>query len=288
MVNFDKALREVYNKASLEPIVIDNVGKRTISDDMWNDYISRIEDPVYKNIVETVRKNTIYVPWKDLVSNLILSYEKFLTEIGDKPFKILIETRKFSSQDIFILLLWNKIKDIKNFEGFITENSQLDNDEIILIIDDCIYSGHTTLGSIDVLTYNNPKVKFYFHIVIPYVYTENITRELDRFNLSGYTIHNVVDIYPIKEFRDMRRVLIKYGFEGTHLVPIYFDHKVGGRCSTFYKIYMEGYISEQESKQESKPENIGMLLPLAPYTDIKDILYKRYFKNIYNPPVNGK
>tara|TARA_R100000750_G_scaffold57451_1_gene44469 strand:+ start:1832 stop:2683 length:852 start_codon:yes stop_codon:yes gene_type:complete len=270
-------LIEAYNTASSEVFVINDVGQREIPEHTWDNYLDKIDDPIFKDIVSNVRKYTKYVPWYIFKINLHLSFNKFLKNIGKTDFKIFVDMWKFGSQNLLIILLWNKIRHLDNFKGFVTAKTIFHNPCSILIVDDCSYSGHTTIGAIDEITSNNRNVKFDFHIVIPYICMKTLLDELEYHVINvKFDLYNVVDTYCIPRFDKLNDTLNEYGLEGDHLVPIYFDHKVGGGCSTFYKIYMRGYIPGKE--------DFGMLLPIVPHTDIKNEFYQKYFKDIFQPP----
>lgn len=160
-----------------------------------------------------------------------------------------------------------------NLVDIINKESQLLPPEInILIVDDCIYTGQHTIGTIDDFTSNlvlkkypsykepydipnfrseqeNIIKKINFHFVIPYVSQYGRKSIQDAFgivnsfyprsvlrSLNWNEIVNTYDEGKIGIF------VMKFQIENMDVPAIYFDHKVADSFSTFSTIYLQGII----------------------------------------------
>lgn len=240
-------------------INVEHSGERKIYGTTWDAYISQLSNATDVEIIEQVESKTVYVDWERFIKLLEHSFTDFVREIGDQPFYIYLPTNKFGSEYVLVAWLWQDIKKL-NFQGFVSlnDNSMLKDDANVLIIDDAIYSGHNLMGSIDELMYTT-RLKFNFYIVVACSSLENLGQ---------------VE-FPDVKIRLFNSLLVpRIPTEGTsyeqymdELVPMYFDHKIAGKASTFTDVYTE-------------------LLPYPPDDSAKYKLYETYFATLVSPPAN--
>lgn len=257
-------MEEIFDKVDVKTIVIEHDGQRAISDAAWNDYIAKISDHKLAELVTKVRKQTVYISWGEFLKNLDHSFDMFSKKIENRPFKLYLPSDKFGSEYVFAALLWGRIKNL-NCIGIIGINGPVNDGDHILFIDDAIYSGHSLMYQIDMLSMN---AKIIYHAVIPYVSSMVVDFKQSFPHLHGiFYATKLIPTISVAGNAPFNQYMHS-------LVPLYFDHKVAGSCSTFHLIYMKS-IGIKENK---------ILLPIAPDTDIKTRLYKLYFQGLVPAP----
>lgn len=259
-------MEAIFNSIDINDIKLPTSGERAITNDQWDIYQNKITDRRIRNLIKTVRKETIYVSWDMFKSYLMGAFQQFAQKIGDQPFKVFLPLHKFGSEYIFTALLWDSLKKL-NMSSIITTDDTINDHDHILFIDDAIYSGTYVTCISNRLLGQNRKINL--HIVV--ACSSHITKRFRRvFNQS-------VSIYATKYIPWIQiGACSPFYMYNKELVPLYFDHKVASACSSFYLIYMKG-ITANESFS-------GMLLPLSPDTSLKTLIYEKYFKDSSVPP----
>lgn len=238
-------------------------GYRNLDPLKVKDYIISTPEPLFKDFVTSVLDHTKYYDFYKFKAALLISLNKFIQEIADRPFYIFFNLMdRIGSEQWLVLLLWNRLRNL-NVKGFITSYSdQVPEDSSILIIDDAIYSGTNMISLMDNYTYgmheiNRRPIMYQFHLVVPYVsLTGGI--EVESFNtlsfISTIRLYSHIQTYSIREILSHEHkilshydlIISSYGIEGDP-VPIYFDHKIGNEFASFPTIYLEGRIPNRSS-----------------------------------------
>lgn len=287
---------------------------RSFDNNKIKEYLSHFNETDKLFINEIINK-TLYIKYNDFSEELLKSLEKFIININQKDFYIMLSSGKIGSENWIIALLWDKLRKL-NVKGFINENSVISIENIIdiLIIDDAIYSGNNMLSKIDYLSYNLSKSlnktqrmigeNLKFHIVVPYISVLgeksiinfckelNITYEIYTTNHIP-TLDTIIDInkfYPDKTKNIDEFLYEKLMFELITIPAIYFDHKVAGPMSTFSTIYIDGILPNNsdtsvEQKEITIPnrKKYGHLFKILPSrAKIQELidLYKNYQINL--------
>ena len=265
-----------FDELNQDDLTVIAPGKRGISEEMWSAYLSTISDSKLLEVAKEVKKKTLYADWDTFTAMLHESFNDFKSAVSaDSNIKIVLPS-KFSSEHILVGLLWKEIKELK-FAGFITCETKAEDGDVVLMIDDAMYSGHHAMHALDMISFSNHKnTSFEFHAVIPYtskMAKEQLINDVMT-QAKKVVVHSRVEMDVI-EVPEELALNPEYMFGILHLTPLYFDHKVAGSCSTFTSIYLFGIPS------------FGMILPIKPDTDIKQRVYDEYFEDITKPPTFG-
>lgn len=178
------------------------------------------------------------------------NFNSFIQKIGNRPIYIFLDGQKIGSEHWIIAILWPIIKTL-NIQGFIYDEKSYipEGDVELIMIDDCIYSGHRIMGLIDEFTYKVKNThRFHFHVITPFscdTGIENINTLISYSNCK-ISIHTKGFIKNLINTIDLIKFPIPSIFEKifqSSLFPlIYFDHKVAGISSTYPQIYIEGIL----------------------------------------------
>src|SRR3990170_5248998 len=80
-------LENIFDIACEEEWSVSHDGERSISSETWNKYLSLLKTKD-KIIVTSIRENTTYISWSQLVRDLYKNFNKFSREIGDDCFYV--------------------------------------------------------------------------------------------------------------------------------------------------------------------------------------------------------
>nr|QBK90171.1 MAG: uncharacterized protein LCPAC102_00840 [Pithovirus LCPAC102] len=238
-----KITKEIIDQLSILNLDMDPVD-RSIDQTKVNNYLNSIQDFKIKEITQLIIDNTTYINFNTLKNELIKQVNKLPNNIN-----ILFDTRdKVGSEHWLIVLIWPWIKNkvIKVINTF----TDIDNDYPILIIDDAIYSGHYMMGVMDMISYEykqfnniswNAPFKNKFIGMVAYASKngiEGINRNskymgADILIYTDNIIANISQLIPNYNNDYMHK---NFGIENDN-VPIYFDHKIAGKFSSFPNIY---------------------------------------------------
>jgi hypothetical protein len=201
--------------------------------------------PELREVLNKIFKNTKHISYKTFKFILNNNFKEFLhyCNVNNITSVILfldnINFNKITSKSNFWVAqhfyqyIKNKninlnIKIIYNY----TDIQYLDNNELILIIDDCAYSG-SQLSDILSKKFNFPNKKFRIYLIITFISEaaiKLITKSIHKNTLI--LSKNKIIIYPISHYLTPK----DYKFYPTKYL-IYFDHKLADEVSIITSIY---------------------------------------------------
>lgn len=278
------------------------ISSRSISDARAADYLARFpQDGPQHRLVESVLAWTRYIPHGELITGLEKSLDRFISAIGTKPFYIYLPLIKFGSENILLLLVWERLRKL-NLAGFVTEDhptvmpliqknefvTQLPKNSHVLIIDDALYGGHNTMSKVDSVSYqsismHSQESPLYFHVVIPFV--SSMGKEMLQSGIFvGPEQHIQVMCYEQEVIPSFAAIDSSYteelaeifGLEGSSQMAVYFDHKVANDFATFSTIYLQGVVPGQPA--------FGPVLTVLPDTEVKHRVHAKYFSDLIGAP----
>lgn len=221
-----------------------------------------------KPIISKIIKNTMYITINKFLHIFLRNLKAFLRNYKKKVLYIFIENRKgFKEKSNY--WLYEYIKEIlptykiNLISDYYDDLSKLDENDYILFIDDCIYTGHQLGGNIASLIYYNEsklKINNYTNIfvLVPFisldgmnyinqVFAENNQDNKFRLHYNKFIIKpvNTNDLLTQEEIETMTKYYPKkiYGLEksGSHYFEdkslIYFQHKLADMQSTIPLFY---------------------------------------------------
>lgn len=140
-------------------------GRRIIHDDVCDAYLAEL-DPIDCEDVERLLDLTFYIGWSQMIRMARENVRRFLVDIGNKPYYILL-SYKFGSEDLIIAKVWDLLEE-SNLIGFIDYDEPFINERSanVLIVDDAIYSGQNITDQIHNLVVNNEGVEIDIYVVV--------------------------------------------------------------------------------------------------------------------------
>ncbi len=269
-------------------------------------------DPNVQDICRKIINNTQHISFEKFIMNFNKIINELLLFINkDRPIFILIdndmgEDHTFKSN----YWLYNYVSSYIQFKTnnnceikliFNTENKLLQNEDTIIFIDDCIYSGSQMSDTISRME-NNNKLKLTYYILVPYISNKGfdlIVKEFNELeNRNKYcelkiptNYNNLILINNILN-KDELLILEQYYFKKTSInnsYLIYFDHKLADTYSTITHFYLgivpnkynnsitnikEAIIIPIIKNCKSYINNIDVMSPKCPAPP-----YKKGFKN---------
>ena len=239
--------------------------------------------PDARNAVDKFIKNTTYITYETFIGYInhnLAAVVKQLQE--DRPIFVYIDyynqNKYYKQKSNFWLYLYiNQIAAEKYNKKvyMITHLNKrtLKDDDIVLLVDDCIYSGTQMSDVIRIL--DNPRNK-YLHLIlfVPFLSHEGANRVIENFEMNEnlydctFSFSDIVFyISPLSRYMDANEYIniIKYyrNYEGKDFrlntdaqedickYPIYFDHKVADYMSSFPEIY-GGLVPNDHNLQNTK------------------------------------
>jgi len=235
-----------------------------------------------------------------------VSYETFVKKIKENLIKLLKEHYK-TNNTIFVFLNRFEYKSksnywmykyilyfLKNIQEdvkiiFTLEEEEINDNDIILLIDDCIYSGEQMSSTIEKITDYYEKIKKVKLILfVPYIskrgikwindsYTKNTFLKECVFIISDHEVIEPLTYYLLREDinnlfkyskKDLYNLVEYYNQYDINRYAIYFDHKLADDVSTFPIIY-NGIVPNEKNLNLLKKE-------------IRDITQYDYFPLITN------
>ena len=205
----------------------------------------------YKNFVKVLYDNFKYLI-DYCYTKKISSISLYLGKIDEESNKITNKSNFWIAQHFYQFI---KMKKIKLNINIIFDLKNINDDDFILILDDCSYTG-TQLSSFILnksKTINNfTKIKFFF--LIPFISKYSIEIIKDTFKSYLKSSHKPIFskkseiIEPLKKLmtKDEIKLLKKYYIDKENIsdiisfenkYPIYFDHKLSDIFTTYTDIY---------------------------------------------------
>jgi hypothetical protein len=275
-------------------------------------------DKKIRHIVKKIIDNTTYISFKEFKKQLVKSFKKFIKYIKKLKINIVYvyKTKNFEnkSNGWIYYLFTSYLKTIKNNIKFILISDEklnlLNNNDLLLITDDCIYSGHQMKSNLINNIGKNKKinVSLLIYILCPYISSYGINaitykEHLIEFNykiIIGY--HKKLDKYLCRNFLSQEEIkLMKSYYSNLNLKDVvnddddlyyiefdgflvYFNHKLADYASTITLFYMgvvPNNYNKKILKERTKNGNKNGNLPLQIIPLINNCNY-----NIININVN--
>lgn len=269
-------------------------------------FINAIDDEETKKTVRILLNNTTHITYDIFLEQIQKHVPYLLEHVPDnRPIFVYIDVRDRIDNDYFynksnywlFMLLKSFLppnQDISVIKSL--NSSKIKDNDIILFIDDCIYSGIQMSNSIRNLeNVDNKSLKFM--IYVPYVSKAGIELVkqafIDNEQLKSCELFELEDYKMITPFgcfitENQAMELAKYYIhlkvdDILNAYPIYFDHKVAKHVSSFPNIYA-GIIPNEWNKEgiltiltnDVKLENLNTELEDLQQNDIQIRLQWRF------------
>jgi hypothetical protein len=245
-----------------------------LDSDKVTKYLAKCQ--VHNTLTKSIIDNTTYVKYDQFKDALFQSYDKFITEVADQEFYILVNSidptninNKDDNSEYYVLaLLWDKLKlKTSKLKSVITSKTILPSDEPahILVLSDSLFDNSHLFDTIKNLMYfrfGKEKIKpdlYNFHILCPFVISNQVKslyhmiRNNQYMNVltcsiklhASYRMDLLSDLVKFTE-DDIKTLIKEFGITSVDLAPVYFDFYLGDKFTNFTSIYVEGKVSEKE------------------------------------------
>jgi hypothetical protein len=244
-------------------------------------FIGAIQDEEAKKTIRILLNNTKYVSYDDFVEQIKINIPQILEIVPQgRPIFIYIDNNKYDNLDqksnywvskIFKSLIpSNTVKYISSLDN----NTVKDND-LVLLMDDCVYSGIQFQNTINELQ-NTFHKKIHLLLFVPYVSKAGMELIYNAFQknaslnvCSFHELHHSKMIVPFGCYITQKQATNLSKFY-PHLrseknsgkdrileaYPVYFDHKVAKMVSSFPTIYSGLVPNKQNADKISKLLNL--------------------------------
>jgi hypothetical protein len=238
----------------------------------------KLADPGVKDICSKIIKNTNHISFENFLIRLNICINELLNFVDIfKPIYIIIDIENYNDYK-FKSSFWifEYVKQYINFKSSMErkiilinniDNKILKDNDTIIFIDDCIYSGTQMADTIYFMN-NKRKLKLFFYILVPFISNNGKQKVIYSFNLKSNRRDYCKIIFSKKSFRpkslnevlDTKEISIieKYYSKFQYLSDkylIYFDHKLADTISTLTLFYM-GIVPNQKNLNVLKQINI--------------------------------
>jgi len=216
-----------------------------------------------KNIIEKVIKNTIHISFETFMTYLIKNFKKIITNKSNINIFIYITEDFIEKSNYWIYQLLNYYKSKIGFNGNLIiisslNDEKLKDNDIIFIVDDCIYSGEQLKLVIEEMN-NTRNLKLNIYLFISFMTNKGLDKVKKEFsensNLDNCKLLLVHHIYYIDKsinnylFDNEIKILEKYySIDIKNRYLIYFDHKMADYYSTIPLIY-SGIVANSKNKE---------------------------------------
>lgn len=216
-----------------------------------------------KSIIEKVIKNTIHISFETFMTYLIKNFKKIITNKSNINIFIYITEDFIEKSNYWIYQLLNYYKSKIGFKGNLIiisslNDEKLKDNDIIFIVDDCIYSGEQLKLIIEEMN-NTRNLKLNIYLFISFMTNKGLDKVKKEFsensNLDNCKLLLVHHIYYIDKsinnylFDNEIKILEKYySIDIKNRYLIYFDHKMADYYSTIPLIY-SGIVANSKNKE---------------------------------------
>jgi orotate phosphoribosyltransferase-like protein len=218
-----------------------------------------------KGIIEKVIENTIHISFETFMTYLIKNFKKIITNKSNinKDIYIYITEDFIEKSNYWIYQLLNYYKSKIGFNGNLIiisslNDEKLKDNDIIFIVDDCIYSGEQLKLVIEEMN-NNRNLKLNIYLFISFMTNKGLDKVKKEFsensNLNNCKLLLVHYIYYIDKsinnylFDNEIKILEEYySIDIKNRYLIYFDHKMADYYSTIPLIY-SGIVANSKNKE---------------------------------------
>lgn len=220
-------------------------------------------DKEVREIIEKVLNNTIHISFETFMTYLIQNFKKIIKFNRKCSLYIYITEDFIEKSNYWIYQLLNYYKSSFGFKGDLIIISSLNdlrlkNNDIILIPDDCIYSGEQLRLIVEEMT-NNRNLKLNIHLFISFMTNKGLDKIKNEFsnnsNLDNCKLYLPYYIYNIDKsinnylFANEIKILEDYySIDMNNRYLIYFDHKMPDYYSTVPLIY-SGIVANSKNKE---------------------------------------
>ena len=219
-------------------------------------------EPGVRDIAQKIINNTTHISFEKFLARMNTCIYNLMT-IVDVNRPVFVYLGKDYSMDAlkkksnywlylyvkeFIRFITNDKKEIDLITDF--NSPSLHTDDVIVLIDDCIYSGQqmgSTVGQINI--YNKKVYKFY--LLVPYISNKGLSRIKSNFrnNLSlksstliapkiQFKLTSTTSILSPEEIDKIKHYYRYWGVSFSNKYLIYFDHKLADSLSTIPHFYL--------------------------------------------------
>jgi hypothetical protein len=249
----------------------DHIGTRAISEESKRAWVAQCEkeqkegksSPPVCLWGNAFLRHVRYIPFSEFYDALVTSWQGFAAHIGDRPFAILLDPRKYGSEHWLLQMLWSSgIPKVADAE-IITELNPTSDPTDIVILDDVLYTGMHVFGVLDEAFHNAtqggkrmlPPGRYRFHFVVPYVTKQ--ARAFIEESLPHLSPGNTATFYPVspvltlleyepslkdtaydtderKQYSPKPGVIEAFDLnpQGMDFTPLYLDFKIAKNAST--------------------------------------------------------
>jgi len=215
-----------------------------------------------RDIIKIILNNTIHISFELFMTYLIKNFKQII-KLNYEYIYIYITEDFIEKSNYWIFQLLNYYKSKIGFKGnlilitSLNDNRLKDND-IILITDDCIYSGEQIRNIIEYMN-NNRNLKLNIYLFISFMTYEGLNKINKEFSNNSYLdnckLHLVDNIYyidkPINYYISIENIKLLeeyYSIDIKNRYLIYFDHKMPDYYSTIPLIY-SGIVANLKNKK---------------------------------------
>jgi len=215
-----------------------------------------------RDIIKIILNNTIHISFELFMTYLIKNFKQII-KLNYEYIYIYITEDFIEKSNYWIFQLLNYYKSKFGFKGnlilitSLNDNRLKDND-IILITDDCIYSGEQIRNIIEYMN-NNRNLKLNIYLFISFMTYEGLNKINKEFSNNSYLdnckLHLVDNIYYIDKsinyyisIENIKLLEEYYSIDIKNRYLIYFDHKMPDYYSTIPLIY-SGIVANLKNKK---------------------------------------
>lgn len=220
-------------------------------------------DKEVREIIEKVLNNTIHISFETFMTYLIQNFKKIIKFNRKCSLYIYITEDFIEKSNYWIYQLLNYYKSSFGFKGDLIIISSLNdlrlkNNDIILIPDDCIYSGEQLRLIVEEMT-NNRNLKLNINLFISFMTNKGLDKIKNEFsnnsNLDNCKLYLPYYIYNIDKSinnylsdKEIKILENYYSIDMNNRYLIYFDHKMPDYYSTVPLIY-SGIVANSKNKE---------------------------------------
>jgi len=305
-------VRELYgipNKNKLSSLMKDTFKlfpfDHSLDKDQVRKFINACE-PEVKEIAQKIINNTTHISFENFLARMNTCIYNLMTIVNvNRPVFVYlgkdtsIDSIKNKSNYWLYLYVKEFIRYITNDKNEVIlttdlNSSSLHTDDIIVLIDDCIYSGQqmgSTVGAINI--YNKKAYKFY--LLVPYISNKGLSRIKSNFRSNQgslkystliapkiqFKLTSTTSILSPEEIDKIKHYYRYWGVSFSNKYLIYFDHKLADSLSTIPYFYLgivpsnknleliKKYLIEKNKLlNDKKYKKLGIKLDIFSYLNI--------------------
>jgi len=238
-------------------------------------FISNCDIKVQK-IISKILDNTIHISFEIFMIYLIKNFKEII-KLNIENLYIYITEDFIEKSNYWIYQLLDYYKSIIGYSGNLIIISSLNNlklkdNDNILIVDDCIYSGEQIKLIVEEMN-NNRNLSLNIYLFVSFMTHKGLEKITNEFNNNSYLdnckLKLMDNIYYIDKSinnylsdNEIKIIESYYSIEMNNRYLIYFDHKMPDYYSTIPLIY-SGIIASDKNKKilleikRNKQKNLG-------------------------------